>query len=616
MTVNNNEENLFLISSNRNNSSKTKYKGYAKVEYLIIAITVLITIFGFIFRTWRLIREGMPATYDGYYYLRHVREVYYNGWMDFSAIIRDPPGLTIILVMAEYLLGLPGEPIIWSLYIFPQLICSLQLIVFFILARRLSKSRTIGLLTMLVMAFIGLIVYRNQNVAPEIIVLGIVPFVVFYLYRYLETNDWRHMLLAILTTLTITLVHHLTTLIALAIWHAVLPFDILYRRLKSKIVSTKHLLINLGIILGIDVFVIIYWIFGLAGFPINFIARTLSTDFSGATIATTLIMIFGVLILAAVGIAILFYNFDRKVINITIIIAINVAIAVIFIMAMFFGASSPDQTIVAGLVAGTPAIVLPPLLSLGMVSIPKTDVMRSRIIRGWALSLITVIGTIALFPSLSSLLSRFALYAIELCVFVAALGIVWIIKRVNKRHWKAVALVGLICSMGLTISFAYPKPEHNWGQQEIYWDAEFSAIDHIVYGEGLAYPQWIEGRNIIVDCDFRLGAIVEGYGSLESTFEQKNTSWLTYILLANDSLRNNLVTTTSPLQICGETDYVFISEVMFSDGYIIGWAAYGDGNDDWLRNYPEIRYILPLNPYLHRIYDTKISTLFLPFATP
>jgi hypothetical protein len=285
-------------------------------------------------------------------------------------------------------------------------------------------------------------------------------------------------------------------------------------------------------------------------------------------------------------------------------------------MAMFFGASSPDQTIVAGLVAGTPAIVLPPLLSLGMVSIPKTDVMRSRIIRGWALSLIAVIGAIALFPSLSSLLSRIALYVTGLCVFAAALGIYWIIKKVNKQKWKAVALVGLICSMGLTISFAYPKPEHNWGQQEVYWDAEFSAIDYIVYGEGLAYSQWIEGQNIVVDSDFRLGAIVEGYGSLEATFKQRNASWLTYILLANDSLRNNLVATTSPLQICGETDYVFISDVMFRDGYIIGWASYGDGKDDWLRNYPEIRYVLPQNPYLHRIYDTKISTLFLPFATP
>ncbi|MHA1366784.1 MAG: glycosyltransferase family 39 protein, partial [Candidatus Heimdallarchaeota archaeon] len=102
------------------------------------------------------------------------------------------------------LLGLPGEPFLWSLYIFPQLICSIQLLVYFVLARRLSQSRTVGLLTMLVMSFIGLIVYRNQNVAPEIIVLGMVPYIVFYLYRYLETNDWRHMMLAIITTVTIT----------------------------------------------------------------------------------------------------------------------------------------------------------------------------------------------------------------------------------------------------------------------------------------------------------------------------------------------------------------------------------------------------------------------------
>jgi len=618
LAVNSNEENPFLANGNNKNSSRTKYKGYAKADYLIITITVLITLFGFIFRTWRFIREGMPGAFDGYFYMRHLREVFLNGSMDLGAIARDPLGLTFILVMAEHLLGLPGEPFLWSLYIFPQLICAIQLIVYFVLARRLTKSRTIGLLTMLVMAFIGLIVYRNQNVAPEIIVLGIVPFIVFYLYRYLETNDWRHMLLAIFTTVTITLVHHLTTLIALAIWHVVLPFDILYRRFKSKTVSTKYLLLNLGILIVIDAFVIIYWIFGLAGFPLSFISGSLSTLFTGASVTTTLIMIFGALILVAVAIAILFYNFDRKAINITIIVAINLAAIIIFITAMFFGASSPDQTIAAGLVSGTPIIVLPPLVALGLISIPKTDVMRSRVIRSWALSLLFFIGVTAVFPSMSALLGRIALYIIGLAVFAAALGMVWIIKRVNKRKWKAVALVGLICSMGLTTTYAYPKPEHNWGQQEVYWNAEFSALDYIVYVEGLEYPQWIEGQNIVVDSDFRLAAIVEGYGNLGATFEHesRNASWLTFILRANDTLRNDLIVSTSPLQIYGETDYVFISEVMFRDGYITGWAVYGDENEAWVLKYPQIKSILPLNPFMHRIYDTKISTLFLPFATP
>ncbi|MHA1188018.1 MAG: hypothetical protein ACTSSK_14295, partial [Candidatus Heimdallarchaeota archaeon] len=122
------------------------------------------------------------------------------------------------------------------------------------------------------------------NVAPEIIVLGMVPYIVFYLYRYLETNDWRHMMLAIITTVTITLVHHLTTLIALAVWHIVLPFDILYRRFKSKTISTKYLLLNLGILIGIDAFVILYWVFGLAGFPLTFISGSLSGLFAGASV--------------------------------------------------------------------------------------------------------------------------------------------------------------------------------------------------------------------------------------------------------------------------------------------------------------------------------------------
>lgn len=616
MAVSEKERNPFTINSIRGNSSKSKFKGYVKAEYLIITITILITLFGFIFRTWRLIREGMPATYDGYFYLRRIREVYYSGWMDLSAITRDPPGLTFILVMAEYLLGLPGQPIIWSLYIFPQLICSLQLIVFFVLARRLTKSRTIGLLSMLIMSFVGLIVYRNQNVAPEIVVLGMVPFVVFYLHRYLETNDWRHMLLALITTITITLVHHLTTFIVIVIWHIILPFDILYRRFKTKTITTKYLIINLLILLSADVFVSTYWIYGLAAFPFNFIGNSFSELFIGSTATSMTIMIFSLLLLAAVGLAILFYNFDKKKINIVVIIAINVAVVVIFIITMFFGGTSPDQTIVAGLVAGTPAFVLPPFIALGLISIPKLDVMRSRVMRGWAVSIIAVVGAVAIFPGLSSLLSRIALYAMELCIVAVALGIIWIIKKIDKRKWKAIALIGLISTTGLTMSFAYPKPEYNWGQQEVYLDAEFSAIDYVVYGEGLVYPQWMEGQDIIVDCDFRLGAIVESYGSLKSTFASSNTSWLKFILLANDTLQNNLVITTSPFQINGQTNYVFISDVMFDEAFILGWASYGSGNSDWLKKYPEIRNIIPQNPYLHRIYDTKISTIFLPFASP
>ena len=103
---------------------------------------------------------------------------------------------------------------------------------------------------------------------------------------------------------------------------------------------------------------------------------------------------------------------------------------------------------------------------------------------------------------------------------------------------------------------------------------------------------------------------------LKSTFSSRNSSWLKYILLANDTLRNDLVITTSPFQINGQTNYVLISDVMFDEAFILGWAAYGSGNDDWLINYPEIRNILPQNPYMHRIYDTKISTIFLPFASP
>ena len=132
----------------------------------------------------------------------------------------------------------------------------------------------------------------------------------------------------------------------------------------------------------------------------------------------------------------------------------------------------------------------------------------------------------------------------------------------------------------------------------------------------MSYPSWVDGQNIIVDSDFRLAAIVEGYGNLGATFEIGNASWLTMILLANETYRTDLVANTSPLEIYPEIDYIFTSQIMYRDGYIVGWAVYGGDNDDVIKKYPDISQLIPLNPYVHRIYDNGFSALFLPFNPP
>jgi len=616
VALNNAEKNSNGINSIFTDDNKRKNRGYTKGDFLIISLTILITLFGFLFRAWRLFREGMPTAYDGWFYLRHMREVFYEGWFNLGDIARDPPGFTFILIMAEYLLGTNGEPFIWAIFVFPQIICSVQLVIFFVLARRLTGSKTVALLSMFFMSFFGLFVYRNQNVAPEIAVLGIVPFVVFYLYRYLESKDVRMIVLAMLMTVVITLVHHLTTVMVLAIWHVVLPYDVLFRRFKTKTANWKNVLINLGILVAIDLFVILYWVFGLNGFPLSFLQSAFSVLFAGISLSTTFIMIFGGLLLLALGFSVLFYNFERKKINIALIVFSTVGAIAIFIFAMFFGAASPDQTIWAGILAGTPILVTPPLAALGLISLPNANKTRSRVIRGWALSQLAIILVTAAIPIMSSILGRLALYIMGVLTLLSAIAIFNILKKVKLQKWKAVTLIALIGAMALTTTYSYPKPENNWGQQEVYWQAEFAAIDFIIFVENLSYPSWVEGQNIVVDSDFRLAAIVEGYGNLGATFDIGNASWLTTVLLANETNRTNLVANTSPWEIYPGIDYIFTSQIMYRDGYIVGWAVYGGDNDDFIRKYPDISQLIPLNPYVHRIYDNGFSVLFLPFNSP
>jgi hypothetical protein len=417
-------------------------------------------------------------------------------------------------------------------------------------------------------------------------------------------------------TLVITLVHHLTTIMVLAIWHVVLPYDVLYRRFKTKTANWKSILINLGVLIGIDVFVLLYWLFGLNGFPLSFVQSASSVIFTGISLSTTLIMIFGALILLAIFFSVLFYNFDRRKINIALIVFVIVGSITVFIIAMFFGAASPDQTILAGILAGTPILVTPPLAAIGLVSLPNASQAKSRVIRGWALSLLAVIGVTAMFPIMSSLLGRLALYIIGVLVLLSSIAIFNILRKVKLQKWKAVTLIALIGTMALTTSYSYPKPEYNWGQQEVFWQAEFAAIDFIIFVENLSYPSWVEGHNILVDSDFRLAAIVEGYGNLEATFDIGDASWLTTILLANETSRTNFVTNTSPWEIYPEIDYIFTSQIMYRDGYIIGWAVYAGENVDFIKKYPDISQLIPLNPFIHRIYDNGFSVLLLPFNSP
>ncbi|MFW9924133.1 MAG: glycosyltransferase family 39 protein [Candidatus Thorarchaeota archaeon] len=591
--------------------------GYTKKDYFIIFLTVAITLFGFIFRTWRLFREGMPVAYDGYFYLRYLKPDFFHGWKDLSSLSRDPPGFTFILIMAEFLLGLPGQPIIWSIYIFPQIIASIQLIIYFIMARRLTRSRSIGLITMLIMSFIGLIVNRNQNVAPEIIVLGLVPFVVFFIARYLETEDYRFLIVAILISVGITLIHHLTTLIMLACWHVLLPYDLLMKKIYRQNVTRKNILTSIFSLIGLNIFVLLIWGFFLHGFPLSFISQSLQSGLClpGTTpdpsCEINFYILFGSILLNALFLFFLFYNFRIKKLNYAIIIVTSISMIGIFIYAMFFGAATPDQSIVSVLVLGSP-VILAPFTMKGVIDQPETSKFESRMTKGWLYANICLVTITAIFPSLTSMLPRLALYLISAAVLLATIAIYNIVKKIKRQKLQAIGLIGLLGVMGLTISYAYPDPQYNFGQQEVYWDAEFETIDYILYVKDVEFPILQFGHTVVIDTDFRLSAILQGYGGLNVTFELRGYSWLTPIVFMNESTLYTYVTNSTPSLLYEDIDFIEISRIMWDVGYITGWAVYGDDNDDWIVKFPDIIDILPLNPHISRVYDNKITFLLLP----
>lgn len=614
MNINNNSNNRIDIQKNKNISTlqkEEKRRGYTKGEKWIILITILITLLGFLLRTWRIIREGMPTAFDVYYFQRVGKEIFIDGWYDLSAIIRDPPGIFFILVIAEKLFGFPGQPIMWASFVFPQIIASLQLIIFYVLARRLTESRIVGLLSMFFMSFIGMIVYRNQNVAPEIIVLGLVPFVLFFLLRYLETKDYRFLVIALCLTFAVVLIHHLTTLIVLVIWHVSLIYDFVYRHIKDRKFLPKMIIWNILILVILDTFVILFWTYILNKYPLDFITTSVLNLFpEGEPITPIIMMIVSIFIINSVIFSLFFYNFDKQKIN-NIIIGVGIfSVVVIFVIALFFGAASPQTSIKAALLLGTPAIVLPPLGTIGLTRTQLIRTVRGRMLRAWLFSNVLIISATAIFSLMSSLLGRLALYFVAIGGVLACMGIAKIISKINKRKMKTLAIIGLIGSLALTLTYSYPKPENNWSQQEIYWDAEFKTIDFIV---AFSYTPnntvLTDDCPITVDADLRLTQIIEGYGGIDGTHGYNWTSWLTRMLwLENESLVE-FITTSRPTEVNVNIDYIYISRVMLVDGYLTDWANYGTSKDHWVNTLPFNGTMLPLNPYIARIYDTKITYL-------
>ncbi|NPE09698.1 MAG: hypothetical protein GNW80_15540 [Asgard group archaeon] len=604
--------NLKVDVTKRNHRNR---EGYSKYEFVIIGLTALILILGFLLRTWRIIREGMPIAFDGYKFQKIAKGIFFEGWSDFSGLTRDLPGIFLILVIAEHLLGLPGQPIMWSIFIFPQIVCTLQLIIFYILAKRLTKSRMISLISMFCMTFLGLIVYRNQNVAPETFVLGLVPFVVFFIGRYFETNDFRFIFVGLFITGGILLIHHLTTLIVLVLWHILIFYEFIYKKIKKKTYTKRMYLINTSILIVLDILVVIFWQFALKGYPFDFVKNSTQNLFEGGNLVAIILTILGVVLLNTITFSIFFYNFDKKKINTGIIVSIILVALIIFGMAVFFGGSVPDLTLITILVIGTPAFVLPPLAALGVTKIPKINESMSRTSRGWLFTVVLILSITAIFPIMTSLLARLALYIVPIVVVLAAIGIIYLVKKVKMNKLKAVILLCLIGTMTTTMSFAYPAPENNFGQQEIYREAEFCTIDFLVLyryqpNNTVFYPY--PANQVLVDSDFRISLIIEGYSGIDATYSTKSSSWLIQVFILRLQNYSYFVATSSPKLVDNRIDYIYVSRVMFVDGFHSGWADYGSEKDNWIIKLPDISTSIPMNPHISRIYDTNLTYLLLP----
>ena len=183
------------------------------------------------------------------------------------------------------------------------------------------------------------------------------------------------------------------------------------------------------------------------------------------------------------------------------------------------------------------------------------------------------------------------------------------------KKLKAVILLCLIGTMTTTMSFAYPVPENNFGQQEIYREAEFCTIDFLVLyryqpNNTVFYPH--SANQILVDSDFRISLILEGYSGIAASFSRNSSSWLLQVFILRLQNYSYFVTTSSPKLVNNGIDYIYVSRVMFVDGFHSGWANYGSEKDNWIIRLPDISTSIPLNQYISRIYDNNLTYLLLP----
>ncbi|MEA2070596.1 MAG: hypothetical protein U9O98_04825, partial [Asgard group archaeon] len=163
---------IHIESYRESNSSKTFSESYTRRELGVFFIVVVLLFLGFLLRTWRMLREGLPIYHDGYDSLRYIKRIYFDGWIQLPELPWIGPGFFFILNFGAKMIGLPEEALYWSIYLLPQIIGSLQLLIFFLLARRLTRSRSIAILSLLFVVILGQLVNWDQNSTPELIVRG------------------------------------------------------------------------------------------------------------------------------------------------------------------------------------------------------------------------------------------------------------------------------------------------------------------------------------------------------------------------------------------------------------------------------------------------------------
>lgn len=565
------------------------------------------TILGFLLRVWRIMREGRPLLHDGYDFLRYAKRLFFQEEIELTELPWTGPGFFIIMTIAENLLGFSGAPMMWVIFIFPQILRALQLIVYFVLARRLTRSRTIGLLTMFFITFQGLLVYWDQNISPELIVRGLIPFVILFLLRYFESQDRRFFLLAFLITIVIILTHHLSTLFILIGWHVIFPYQLIYKS-KQDGVNPKQIIWNVILLIFLDIIVILFWIFPLRNYPFKIIKNGVTLLLAGDFSATIIVMmVFAIIALIILTMVFLVYDFRHKWVKIAIIVLGICGGLAIFIGAMFISSATPEQGLLGGLLAMTNVIAFLPLALGGITSLPPPKNIRGRIIRTWFLvPILVMMGTIAL-PGMTAMLGRIAMFLIGVATFFAAIFVAHIISKIKLKKNKILAAVGLILLVSTTISYGYPTAEMKGGDQDFYWNAEFATNDFLIhYSNPPPQTVWVEGWPTEIDSDYRFGVIIEGYAGFECTMGYTYSSWLAQLITMNSSALFEYVTKNNPQQFNENITYLFLSEVMFRTGFSRGRTTHGE-NEYTIRRLPEIRDILSINPYLHRIYDTKFS---------